>query len=568
VRAFTALSLALGSRSADQAVQQRQQQTLALYLQQAPRADAAWAVTLLAGGSSRPAATLDLMRDLACDMARIQPWLFEACRAASGDLAETIAHLAPVATRPQTLGLAHWMEQRIGLLRGLPAAEQACRIREDWQALAPDERVLYVRLVSGSFRSALTPNQVQQALAQAFRVPAHLIAQRLPAYLAEADTPTPARFEALVQAAQHLVDHRLNPLAWAPAAPLQTPPQTLGDRGDWQVEWALQGLRVQVVRRGGHSAVWSRTDDLLNGRLPDIVALAQRLPEGTVIDGQLVLWPQGASAPAPMDQLLARLRGKTPAASARREASVRLMAFDLLELQGQDLRARSLALRRAALTDLARESGFSLSEPLAATSWADLELQRNQARKHGATGLIVKRLSSAYDSGSADGDPPWWSWKSEPLRVRTVLLYAEGAGSRHAAPASFSFAVWSRAPVDAGEVQAVLQDIVQQRRPDPARLHLVPIAKLGVDACGGLLARLHDAAREHTVGNFGPVRSLLPTVVLDLGFEGVSRSARHKCGLTLQAPQLLGVHEGSVLTEVGTVLQLQALLGERPAASD
>ncbi len=580
---FCALCLELQRRT-DAA---QQIKAVAHYLQRAALPDAAWAVFLLAGGRVRAAVPLADLRERACKLAHIPPWLFELSHTAVGDLAETIAHVLPVATRSLPRSLAEWMEERVLTLRGLSIDEQSLHIEEDWSVLAPDERVLYTKLISGSFKPGLAEARVQEAIALAYSLDRHRVALRFEGRNKAPRALSASAFEALLNPQADRETDRSLPYpfqavqTWS-AADLVSPlakdsssgMDPVGSRSldidrdrafaAWLVEWQWDGQRVQVLRRGEHLAIWSHSGELLNTRLPDVMALAQQLPDGTVLDGVLLLWPAGSARPAPRGSLQARLQRRSPTAKVLRDEPVRFMAFDLLEVDGTDLRSLGLAERRSALEALAASIGLQVSRRLPVTNADQLHTYRQQARAHGAEGVVLKRLKSTYRADSQASPAhewAWWSWPTEALRIKAVLLYAQAAaGQRTSGAMEFSFAVWSHTPQSDAEVAAVLQDIRQRKPPRAAGLRLLPFAKtsLGLDAEDA--QRLRAAVDSQTVGTFGPVRSLLPTLVVELEFDNISPSTRHKSGVVTSVPRMLRICDELGLMDAGTRDQLHGLL--------
>ena len=571
---FSALCLEL-QRRAD-----AEQQTAALahYLQRAALSDAAWAVYLLAGGRLRAATSLAQLRERACTLAHIPPWLFEASQAAVGDLAETIAHVLPVATSSPPRSLAVWMDERVLALRGLSIDEQLPRIEEDWHGLAPNERVLYTKLISGSFKPGLAEALVQQAIALAYGLDRHRVALRFDGYNKGQRAHSAAAFEALLKPLADPEAERALPYAFqavqalAAAAGASEILEALStsneagaggesDLGVWLVEWKWHGVRAQVLRRGEQTAIWSRSGELLNSRLPEIMALARQLPDRTVLDGELLLWPPNQACPAPHGSLQARLQRNVLSAKMLRDEPVRLLAFDLLEVNGTDLRSVGLGERRKALEALASSMGLQVSTRLPTASADQVHAHRRQARARGAAGVVLKRLTSSYATDPA----AWLSWPAEALRINAVLLYAQAAaGRRSPGTMEYSFAVWSRTPQDDAEVGAVLQDIRQRKPPRAAGLHLVPFAKTSLGLTAEDAQRLRAAIDSQTVGTFGPVRSLLPSMVVELSFDSISPSARHKSGVVTHAPRMLRICDELGLNHAGTLAQLHALLQADP----
>jgi len=553
VKAFAALYAALDASTAthDKVAALRQ------YFQTADAADAAWAVYFLAGGKPRQTVPTALLRATACREAGLPDWLFEACYQAVGDLAETIAHVLPPADAPQSLGLAAWVEQRLLPLRGQPGETQADALAAWWRELDASGRFLLTKLIGGGFRVGVSKLLVQRALAEAFAVDAKVVAQRLMGYTDAKTVPTAARFQAL-HAAQAEADVG-QPYPFFLAHALAGDAQRLGAPHDWLVEWKYDGIRAQLVRRRGHSWVWSRGEELMTERFPEVVALSEALPDGTVLDGEILVWIEGA--PAPFQKLQQRIGRKTLTKKLLAEAPVSFLAYDLLEWQGVDQRAQPLQQRRARLEALCGDTGLPLSPRVMADSWTDLVALREQSRERGVEGLMLKALDSAYGSGRTKAEGIWWKWKIAPLSVDCVLIYAQaGHGRRASVYTDYSFAVWNRAPRNADEAAAVVEAIARREPPVPGALQLVPFAKAYSGLSDAEFAEVDRIIRANTLEKFGPVRSVRPTLVFELGFEGVNRSARHKSGIAVRFPRMLRIRHDKPLHEADSLAQLQAML--------
>jgi DNA ligase-1 len=278
-----------------------------------------------------------------------------------------------------------------------------------------------------------------------------------------------------------------------------------------------------------------------------------------VLDGEILVWIDGA--PAPFQRLQQRIGRKTLTKKLLAEAPVTFLAYDLLEWQGQDQRALPLQQRRARLEALCDYTGLPLSPRVVADSWPALGALRAQARERGVEGLMLKAIDSAYGSGRTKADGIWWKWKVDPLSVDCVLIYAQaGHGRRASVYTDYSFAVWNRPPRDAAEAAAVVEAIARREPAVPGALQLVAFAKAYSGLSDAEFAEVDRIIRANTLEKFGPVRSVRPTLVFELGFEGVNRSPRHKSGLAVRFPRMLRIRRDKPLHEADSLAQLQSML--------
>jgi DNA ligase-1 len=551
-------------------------ESLQRYFAVASPADAAWAVYFLAGGKPRQVAPMSTLAAVACDEAGIEPWLFDECYQAVGDLAETIAHVLPRSQATSSLGLAAWVEERLLPLRGLPPEVIAERVRGWWRELDDMGRFLLTKLVGGGFRVGVSKLLVQRALAAHGGVDAKRVAQRMMGYTDGKQLPSAERFSALVAQVEEGVSERSDegqPYPFFLAHQLDGPPEIfsarLGPVEDWQVEWKYDGIRGQVVKRGGRVWVWSRGEELVTERFPEIVALAQPLPDGTVLDGEILVWHDGppeapgapAGRPAPFALLQQRIGRKTLTKKVLGEAPVTFMAYDLLEADGADLRAWPQRERRARLEALLAGTAVRVSPIESAASWLEYARRRQRSRELGVEGFMLKRLDAAYGTGRTKADGLWWKWKIDPMTIDCVLVYAQaGHGRRASVYTDYTFAVWNRAPRDRAEADAVLDAIARKEPAQPDALQLVAFAKAYSGLTDEEFRQVDAIIRKTTIEKFGPVRSVRPSLVFELGFEGINRSGRHKSGIAVRFPRMLRIRHDKPLHEANTLQDLELLL--------
>jgi DNA ligase 1 len=348
---------------------------------------------------------------------------------------------------------------------------------------------------------------------------------------------------------------------------LEVHPADLGPREDWLVEWKYDGLRAQLVKRAGQTWLWSRGEELLTERFPEIVADCFALSDGTVLDGEIVIWDRGAETPASFARLQTRVTRKTLGPKLLQQHPARFVVFDLLEEEGVDLRALPQELRRVRLENNLRSVGdrIVLAPITGATTWQQLADLRASSRSRGLEGLMLKRRDARYGVGRTKADGIWWKWKIEPMSVDAALVYAQrGNGRRASLYTDYTFAVWDRAPRDAAETQAAIDAIAGGETPQQARARglpqLVPFAKAYSGLTDAEIRRVDAVIRRTTREKFGPVRSVVPSLVCEIGFEGISPSTRHSSGIAVRFPRILRLRDDKPLGEADTLETLRALL--------
>jgi DNA ligase-1 len=502
------------------------------YFSSAPPGDAAWAVFFLTGRRLKRLLQYALIHEWTMTATGLPGWLVEECYAVVGDGAETAALvLDQLPTIPETpLPLSAWVEERILRLRDMDPATQQTQVIEWWRSLDRLERFILLKLLTGEFRIGVSQTLVVRALAQAADLEPPIVAARLMGEW----TPSADWFERLVSQ-EHSDDDRSRPFPFYLASPLDADVRTLGDPGDWLIEWKWDGIRAQLIRRAGAVHLWSRGEELITHRFPEITAAATRLPDGTVLDGEVLAFRE--ERPMPFSALQQRIGRQKQVAQMSRAVPVVFMAYDVLEAGGQDIRQLPLDERRQRLERLldARGGGvLRVSPTLGVLTWDQLASERQRSRELGVEGVVIKRRRSAYGVGRRRGD--WWKWKIDPYTVDAVLMYAQpGSGKRASLLTDYTFGVWHEGT-------------------------LVPFAKAYSGLSNEEILELDRWIRRHTRERFGPVRHVEPVQVFELGFEGIAESSRHKSGVAVRFPRMLRWRKDKKPEEADTLETVRRLI--------
>ncbi|MGR3539963.1 MAG: ATP-dependent DNA ligase [Hasllibacter sp.] len=502
------------------------------YFETAPEDDRLWTVALLSGRRPKRTVNAGYLRGWAAEAAGIPLWLFEESYPIVGDLAETIQLVLPEPTRAAELTLTQWIH-RIRALARKDEAERRADVRDAWDSLGGTERFLFNKLITGQLRVGVSQKLMSRALAQATGLDEPEIAHRLMG----AWTPDDVTFESLILAPDPSADLS-RPYPFYLAYQLDDPPGSLGAPGLWRAEHKWDGIRGQLVRRGGEHHLWSRGEELITDRFPELAALRDSVPDGTVIDGEILAWDHAADRPLPFARLQTRIGRKTVPKKVLAEAPAILRAYDLLEWEGEDLRPRPFDERRAILHRLvaAQPKGapLNLSALLDFDGWDGLAAIREGARDIGAEGVMLKRGDSPYRDGRRKGD--WWKWKVDPLTIDAVMIYAQqGHGRRANLFTDFTFAVWN------GN-------------------ELTPFTKAYSGLTDEEFRKITAWVRRNTLERYGPVRAVKPHHVFEIGFEGIQASPRHKSGVALRFPRMLRWRHDKPIQEANTLDDLNAML--------
>jgi DNA ligase 1 len=503
---------------------------LVRYFSTARAEDAAWAIYFLVGRRPRQVVPSARLTAWAAEAAGIPDWLLAECYHAVGDGAETIALVLPEPERSSNRPLSYWVEERLLPLRNAPEADQKAALFQAWAELDRRQRFVWNKLITGAFRVGVSHQLVTRALAQASGLDAAVVAHRL---MGDWEA-TPAFYERL-RALEPGDADASRPYPFFLAYPLDEAPESLGELRDWQAEWKWDGIRSQLIRRAGQVFLWSRGEELVTERYPEIVEPGARLPEGTVLDGEILPWKAGAVGP--FGDLQRRIGRKTLSKTLLEDVPVVLMAYDLLEQQGADVRALPLQERRARLEETAsnvQSPRLLVSPVITADGWEELVRMREESRDRNVEGIMLKRRSSPYRVGRQRGD--WWKWKVNPFTIDAVLIYAQrGSGKRASLYTDYTFGLW-----------------------DEGRL--VPVAKAYSGLTDEEIRQVDAFVRRHTVEKFGPVRTVKPDLVFALAFEGIRESSRHKSGVAVRFPRISRWRTDKKAEEADTLTALRRLL--------
>lgn len=511
-----------------------------VYFRSADPSDAAWAVYVLMGRRLKRSVGQALLRGWLLEEAHLPGWLIDETYGSVGDLAETIA-LLMTAEGPERgaviegLSLSAWFTERI-----LPLATQSVETKRAavvgwWHTLPYRECFLVNKLLTGALRVGVSRSLVTRALAEVSGQPRVNIERAL---IGEWD-PSAGFWDALMRDATST--NAAQPYPFYLASPFEAAPSELGERGDWLAEWKWDGIRGQVVRRGGHCTLWSRGEEIISDRFPEIVEAAAALPDGTVLDGEVLAWRDGRVMP--FASLQQRIGRKKVSAKILADIPAHFVAYDLLEYAQADWRPKSMRERRAQLEQViatVRRETLSMSPAIDAPTWDSLAAAREQARSRGVEGLMLKSWGSSYGAGRQRG--AWWKWKIDPFVFDGVLLYAApGHGRRSNLYTDYTFGVWK-------------DDV------------LVPVAKAYSGLTDVEIQKLDRWIRANTREKFGIVRSVEPQHVFELAYEGIARSTRHKSGVALRFPRIKQWRTDKPVAEADTLANLHQVLAAQQHA--
>ena len=499
-------------------------------------------LALFTGRKPRRRINSTQFKQWAVEMSAIPPWLFEESYQVVGDLAETVALLLPENSTSQHRSLAQWIDE-INALDNLEEDERKRWLKDAWGMMSRQERFVFNKILTGSFRVGVSQSLIIKALSDLSGLPAATLTHRimgnwspeefsfeelLQEHDASDDISRPYPFH-LAYAIQETSDQSKSP---------EEMEEALGDPKLWQAEWKWDGIRAQVINRNGKFFIWTRGEDLATEKFPEFHPFLDALPDGTVLDGEAICFQAGK--PMPFNVLQTRIGRKNLSKKILAESPMVFIAYDCLEIRGEDIRHLPLADRRKVLEELHESNNFQdvfrLSPGVKFDTWEDLYELRKQSRDESAEGFMLKRLDGPYQVGRKRGG--WWKWKIDPLSIDAVLVYAQkGHGRRADLYTDYTFAVWD------GD-------------------KLVSFAKAYSGLTDKEIAKVDNFVKRNTLEKFGPVRTVKPELVFEIGFEGINKSTRHKSGIALRFPRILRWRHDKKIEEADTLETLKGMLNE------
>ena len=500
------------------------------YFKAASASDLAWTLGLFTGRKLKRQIRTRQLAEWLTEWRGIPGWLFEESYHHVGDLAETLSLLDASNDVGTPEGDLSDFMSRLQEMPQLTDEQKGTWIRETWSRMDKSQKFVFNKLLTGGFRVGVSAQLVIQSLAKVYETEPAVIAHRI-----SGDWDPSLTDAAAMLRGEGWSFDLSRPYPFFLAYPVEDGPETLGHPAEWHAEWKWDGIRGQVILRSGTWSVWSRGEELMTDKFPEFDAWRMRLPDGTVLDGEIMAMREGK--PLPFSLLQTRIGRTRLSARSLKDAPVGFMAFDVLESDGEDWRMRPYSERRARLLELVEvvgDPGLQCSETVAFGDWEELTLRRREARERGSEGLMLKRMDSSYQAGRRRGD--WWKWKLEPMTVDAVLVYAQkGHGRRSNLYTDYTFAV---------------------RDGD----RLVVFAKAYSGLTDKEFREVDAFVKRNAIEKFGPVRTVKPELVFEIAFEGISESKRHKAGIAVRFPRIHRWRTDKKIEEINTLEDLRNLL--------
>jgi DNA ligase-1 len=504
---------------------------LVQYFKIAPEKDKLWVIALFTGKRpSRPVKTT-LLKEWCMEISGLPEWLFLESYGTVGDLGETLALLLPKNQQTIEKPLHLWMDELIQL-KSKDDATKKDYVLTAWNGLDTQERLIFNKLIGGSFRIGVSKKTLINALAKLTGTEANRLMHSI---IGNWDI-NEITFEELL-AGQHINYDNSKPYPFCLAYALEKSPEELGELNEWQIEYKWDGIRGQIIKRNEEVYIWSRGEELVTQQFPELVAIIQQWQGDFVLDGEILAMKDNAVLL--FNDLQKRLNRKNVTKKLMEEVPVGFYVYDLLELDGNDLRTVSMEMRRTQLEQLFTQNTIDtnllqLSEVIKTDHWNDLHEIREGARHFNSEGLMLKRKDSAYHVGRKKGD--WWKWKVDPLTIDAVMIYAQrGSGRRSSKYTDYTFAV----------------------KKDDA---LVTVAKAYSGLTDKEITEISRWVNQNAIEKFGPVRTVKPELVFEIAFEGIAFSKRHKSGVALRFPRIKRWRRDKVVADIDTIESVKSLI--------
>jgi DNA ligase-1 len=506
------------------------------YFRNASDEDKVWTIAILSHRRPPRPVNTTLLRLWANELADIPLWLFEESYHIVGDLAETIALVIPTTKEHSDRSLTEFLQEIIALKKKTDF-EKKEYLQTNWLALNYYERFIFTKLITGSLRIGVSQKLMTRALSKAENIDEDALAYKLMGDW----NPNTITFQELILD-EKSSDYLSKPYPFYLAYPIEGEPSNLGNAEDWSAEHKWDGIRSQTITRDNDIYVWSRGEELVTDKYPEFGSFVGVIPDGTVIDGEIL--PFIDNEIGTFNDLQTRIGRKTVSPALLKKSPVIIKAYDLLEWKGHDIRNLPFEERRILLEKLYDDIKHSniplqLSERVKFSTWEELTEERLRSREMRSEGLMIKRKDSPYLVGRKKGD--WWKWKIEPLVIDAVLTYAmRGHGRRSNLFTDYTFALW--------------QDNDKNER------ELVTFAKAYSGLTDAEFRMVDDWIKKNTLERFGPVRSVTPQLVFEIGFEGISLSKRHKSGIATRFPRILRWRHDKKIDEANSIEDLKSMI--------
>ena len=478
-------------------------------------------IYLLIGKKNKRFISGKSLREYYANIYKIPKWLIDECYSKVGDSAEVISLLLQDKLLEKNIkddiSLNELINEILPKLKKLDENKKKLYIKSLWEKISKDNQLIFNKILSGTFRIGVSKGLVVKAISNMTGVDESIILHRLMGEL----EPIEETYMFLInqKLEQKELDYKPYPFQLANTFDERIKETISVDKYQFESKW--DGIRSQIIKRSNNISIWTRGEELVNKTFPELIKIISHFKNDFVLDGEILIWDENKNRPKNFSLLQKRLGRKSPSLKIQKDLPVVFMAYDILEINGKDIRSKILSERRNIL-----EKSFSnlISEDKSIigkikitklhqiSNWIDLEEVKNSARKSNTEGLVIKDKQSEYVPGRKKGN--WWKYKIDPMQLDGVLIYARpGSGKRADLYTDYSFGIWEDNK-------------------------LVKFANAYSGLNNEEIRELDKWIRRNTLEKFGPVRSVKPELVFEISFDNIQISKRHKSGIALRFPRI------------------------------
>ncbi len=481
-----------------------------------------WAIYLLTGKSNRRFISGRYLKNLFSQIYKYPEWLIDTCYLKVGDSAEVITLLLKNKStfrkkKLSNISLNELLSKTIPDLSKLNEEEKNLKIKNIWETLPDDNHLIFNKILTGTFRVGVSIGLITKSISKLVNIDEEIISHRLMGNF----EPSIDSYEFLINKNINLEELNSKPFPFLLANTFEEK-IFKHSTNDFQFEWKYDGIRIQLIKRSGNVSLWTRGQELVNESFPELVEKMSYIKDDFVLDGELLVWNFKEQIAFDFSFLQKRINRKSPTRSVQKKYPIIYIAYDLLEINGRDIREIKLENRRIELeryfskwqnkTENNISDIFKICDLIFPKDWSDALNYKEKSRENNTEGLIIKKKTSIYSSGRKKGI--WWKYKVDPMQLDAVLIYAKGGSGRRAGLyTDYSFALWKD------------QELIKF-----------------ASAYSGLtnieIKELDKWIRKNTIEKFGPVRSLKPEMVFEISFEKIQISKRHKSGIAVRFPRI------------------------------
>ena len=493
-----------------------------------------WTIFLLIGKSNKRFISGKSLREYYSIIYKLPIWLIDICHQKVGDSAEVISLLLSnkIDKKSKDISLNNLIKNKLPELLKISEEEKVEMIKYYWEIIPKENLLVFNKILTGSFRIGVSKGLVRKSLSKMLNMDESIISHRLMGQF----IPSAKTYNFIISKKFHQKELGYKPYPFQLANPLDIQVKDL-NLDDYQFEWKYDGIRGQIVKRRKNITIWTRGEELVNNSFPELVNLISLINDDFVIDGEILIWNSKKDCPDDFGLLQKRIRRNSPSNKILKDLPISFITYDLLELNGKDLRENILSIRREILEKLYSSWKEKSTDPyfhklkitklIKVFDWYDIEKKKNNSRSLNTEGLVIKNKNSKYLPGRKRGN--WWKYKVDPMQLDAVLIYAKGgSGKRADLYTDYSFALWKDK-------------------------ELTKFANAYSGLTNEEIKELDKWIRKNTLNKFGPVRSVKPFFVFEISFENIQFSSRHKSGIAVRFPRITkwrkdkNIHEADTL---------------------